>query len=56
VSHRALRDAELDRELLRRSSALPQETDDPAAEVAAERAELLGILDDEDVFSGIVDE
>jgi hypothetical protein len=56
VSHRALRDAQLDGELLRRSCALPQQTDDPAAEVAAERAELSGILDEEDVFSGVVDE
>jgi len=56
MPHRALRDAELDRELLRRSCALPQQSDDSAAEVAAERTELLGILDEEDVFGGIVDE
>jgi hypothetical protein len=55
VPHRALRNAELDRELLRGSCALPQQADDAAAEVAAERAELLGILDEEDVFSGVVD-
>jgi hypothetical protein len=56
VSHRALRDAKLDRKLLRRSCALAQQADDPAAELAAERAELLGVLDEEDVFGGVVDE
>ena len=56
VPHRALRNAELDRELLRGSCALPQQADDAAAEVAAECAELLGILDEEDVISGVVDE
>jgi hypothetical protein len=56
VPHSALRDTELDRELLRRSCAVPQQADDPAAEVAAERAELPRILDEEDVLCWVVGE
>lgn len=53
---RPLRDSELARELLRRPGALAEEADDPPAKLSAQRTELLGILDDEDVLRGVVDE
>jgi hypothetical protein len=55
VPDRALRDPELARQLLGRPCAFAQQPDDSAAQVAAERAELLGIVDDEDVRGGVVD-
>ena len=54
VGDRPLREADLLGELGRRRRAVTQDRDDPQADVVGERAQLLGLRDDEDVVGLVV--